>query len=256
MEKRSFLETNAQVGRFSNLPLNSLISIDKFGYTGSIETYVVHPEAKLLRVCLWGAGGGGGGCGAVEQVGLGNRGQAGAGGGGGGYTEAWIRDPLSEVSFEYFVAEGGIGGQASSGANAELSWFGNPASLYAEGGNGGAMCCVGESGTFTIEGGDGGFGGGTLADLAITGSKGEKGYITGFNRILARGIVLAGQGGAGPQQSGQSQNMILFIPGTLNGTPGRRYGGGGGGACSLGTGIPATMGGKGADGYLLVFSYR
>lgn len=231
-------------------------SVDIFTYTGSIEMYPVAPDTKALKILLWGAGGGGGSCHPTSIL-TPSIVQVGGGGGGGGYVEGWIDEPKIHLQFPYFLAHGGEGGMNSTGSPAELSWFLDPAQLYAEGGGGGAMVEAPSSdhGIVYGVGGHGGNAGGLLASNVSIGSQGGNGQASYGLPAFATG----GQGGAAGQKSGASRGSTVAgvgINGTMNGFPGIPYGGGGGGACvrniPLGQNV---VGGRGADAFMVVISY-
>lgn len=224
-------------------------SIDTIGY----GIFIPPADTKWLFVSLWGAGGGGGGCVAITEETEYWR-QFGAGGGGGGYVEGWI--PNRKVSYDFYIAEGGLGGiDCSSGYEAWESWFSDPAHLYVTGGGGGSVGMgkipMTRRGS-TSSGGRGGSAGGTFMTLAASGMHGSSGW-TGLVNITSTRSQ-GGQGGAAGQKSGMSPAVSLTTPGSVDGNLGLAYGGGGSGACTFAPNVSAR-GGKGANGNLFIVCY-
>lgn len=213
---------------------------EEMTFTCLPETRLLHLQlwcaggTKTLQLMFWGADGGGGGCGAMSGSG---RIQCSGGGGGGGFAMGWISKPQS--NYQYFVAEGARGGtgtlNATSGKNADLSWFSNPAHLYAFGGGGGSVVTRETSfWNMVAIGGYGGVGGGCFSIYSASGNQGTDGC--GFvnnTSINANLTVIGGAGGAAGMKSGQSVSAtIVSLPRAIPGTDGSNYGGGGGGAVS------------------------
>lgn len=229
----------------------SIISVDSFGSSISTNVYIVPQHAKILFICLWGAGGGGGGGQTSEFIGTT---QCSGGGGGGSYVEGRISFPL-QTQYEYYVARGGTGGIGfAAGQSANVSWFSNPAHLCAFGGGGGAIM----NSTATAErasvasGGIGGLASGILVTNAFAGSPGGNGFAASGPGRLCQG----GYGGSSGNKSGQTLSTAL-TQGFQNGADGVRYGAGGGGTCSKSptTSTQELFGGNGSDGHLLVIAY-
>ncbi len=213
-----------------------------FGFTGSVQNFVVPDGVSLITMKAWGAGGGGG---AVSMT-----------GGGGGYSEADVAVSSGET---LSIAVGGGGGSYVSGT---AGIFGGGSG--GRGGKGGSAGGGGYSGIFL----------GSLmqADALLVagggGGAGNSGTVNGLSRG-AGGGGLAGQsisnqvlggtqtsGGAGP--SGNPGGPL--VGGNGSSADGYHYsgaGGGGGyfggaGAKALGTSI--GVGGAGGSGYSSGFS--
>ena len=195
----------------------SLIDVADFGPT-SPPTYTVPAGSTLLHIKIWGAGGGGAGSAGFNAC-------VGGGGGGGGYAEAYLENPLRAV-YPFFLSSGGLGGTGNQGGTtAGLSWFGNPAWVFARGGEGGNIQSTGFVGDtlapayVAVPGGHGGSSGGTLTCLTTQGSQGETGFgLLGFG-------VSGAQGGAAATASGNSP-MVAVVPGnSANGQNGSPFSG-------------------------------
>lgn len=234
----------------------SFHSMQSFGPQDSGIFIIPDRSVRALLISLWGAGGGGGGCAAPDPAEA-FPGQAGSGGGGGGYVEAWIHNPFPR--YNYFVATGGSGGIGNStGKSPKLSWFSDPAHVFATGGGGGAM--LAEMSTDininVAAGGAGGSGGGSLANLVIDGGQGGQALCSRPMRYtFTVNFALGGNGGAAGKKSGAAQGAcIAGEAGSRNGVMGLDYGGGGSGATSLG-GLAAN-GGNGANGHLIITMFK
>lgn len=235
------------------------LALLKVDYLSTVGTGLYEPPqgTTSLYVMLWGSGGGGGGCDTGSTASY----QIGAGGGGGGYAEGWI-NPMSQGTFKYKIGQGGYGGvRFSSGRAGQLTWFGSPEIISAIGGQGGGVFGANASGDLlarTITGGLGGAGYGKYATITATACPGGQGF--GWVRVGGaniRGILIGGQGGAAGIKSGFSPSVTTTSAGSVAGTLGSTFGGGGGGACSFGSfnGTPAADGGDGANGFIVVYAY-
>lgn len=176
----------------------------------------------FARVKVQGAGGGGGGAGGTEYPG------AGGASGGMAWRQIGAADLASSISVE--VGAGGAGGALNSeGAKGGSSTFGTYA--HAEGGwGGGAGGLFVPGGIFGVPGtAEGG-------DLNFSGHAGFSGIRDQNQGGFGGASPIGGRGGWGG----------IFIGPAING----EYGGGGGGAHSLGT--ASYNAGAGGDGVVVV----
>lgn len=206
----------------------------------SSGTFTVPAGITTITVECWGGGGAGGGNTSNSVF-----------GGGGGAGGAYAKKSISVIpGNSYTVTVGGIrtGGNAAGG-NGNPSWFGTAATVYAEGGAGGAAPNGG-----TASGGVGSAAA-SIGDIVYAGGNGANGTSS-----LSGG----GGGGAGSQGPGGNATGITSGTGTSlnggnggigrtnegNGNAGASYGGGGSGAF-----IPNNKnhrGGNGAAGLVVI----
>lgn len=206
-----------------NDALARYIPIDKGGFnamqTLSVTGAFVVPENVFrIRAHLWGAGGGGS---AITATGA-------SGGGGGGAYGVFTRAVFPGQIIPYTIGvggSGGVGGPGNPGTNGTATTMDGTSA----GGGLGATApnLQGSGGTgngfdFTIQGSAGG---------GMTGAGGT-------NNTNPPGGD-SPQGGAGGQASSSLPNKIGILPG-------------GGGAGGLNTAAPASDGGAGANGLILV----
>lgn len=191
-------------------------------------TYSWTVPAGVSRVLaeVWGAGGGGGGANSGSVA------SAGAGGGGGGYARKYFSVTPGQIIPIIIGAGGtrGISGVIHGGAGGDSSIDG---SLVAPGGAGGLSA----QDAFAAGGTAGGVP--TTGDVNITGNAGGGGIDTGVSPVSGAGGGAFGFPGWGSGNQG--------TPGSTGPQPGT---GGNGGASAVGLGI--TIGGYGADGYVMI----
>ncbi len=183
---------------------------------------------KYIVVEMVGGGGGGAGSGIA-------RGQIGGGGGGGGYTRKTISSLSLSTTENIVIGTGGAGGaiNGGSGTNGTTSSFGNHCSTT--GGFGGVSIFS------NAQGGIGGTGIG--GDINITGNGG------GGGAVIGNGIGVTGGSGGGSFFGGAAPGSGVDSDG-LNGGP---YGGGGSGGSF--TNATRRVGGRGADGVILIIEH-
>lgn len=187
---------------------------------------------------VWTVGGGGGGGGADADSATAGMG---GGGGAGGIAYEWIDSGLGATE-TVTVGTGGAGGAAGNNAGTAgvTSSFG--AHNSATGGDGGTSVANG-SGFSWVAGGAGGIGSG--GDMNIAGGCGTKGF------RLSATVPVAGEGGSNMFGGGGVNNNS----GNAVGVAGRGYGGGGSGGSAHST-TTDRAGGAGADGVVIVKSYK
>jgi trimeric autotransporter adhesin len=211
--------------------------------TPGTYTFTVPSGIVSINIEVWGAGGAGGGA-------TGNM-SAGGGGAGGGYVKKLAMTVTPGTTYTVNVGSGGTGDK-NSGNVGNPSWFGSTSTIYAVGGNGGALAnndnsyavgatavSSGNIGFSTIysyyggSGGDGIHGGGGGGSSAGTGSNGNM----GINTTGGAAVTGGGQGADGSAVNGNGANGL---------TPG------GGGAGATATGNKDKSGGNGANGQVIV----
>ncbi|MBN2487337.1 MAG: hypothetical protein JXB34_15285 [Bacteroidales bacterium] len=216
--------------------INSQTATEEFNANG---TFTVPAGVTSITVECWGGGGAGGGTNSNN-----------ARGGGGGAGGAYARSVLSVVpGTSYTVTVGGQrNGVANNGQQGNPSWFGTAATVYAEGGAGGAAPNNGRAGGI-------GSAASSIGDVVFAGGDGADGTTT-----LGGG----GGGGAGSTGDGGDASGTTAGNGTTenggNGAAGRGngedgydgnlYGGGGGGAYVNNN--TNRSGGNGAAGFVRV----
>lgn len=190
------------------------------------------PFSGTFKVTVIGGGGGSGSTtGATTDYRI-----SGAGGGGG--TSIKWYELVAGISCTYTVGGGGAGGVPSGNGSAggTSSFTDGTTAISATGGAGGEFTSLNNNGA----GGAGGIG--SNGDLNIAGNPGGGGTIaTIFNNYSLTGhggSSIIGGGGDRPDTSG-------------NGTSGRPYGGGAGGAAALDN-ATSRNGGAGADGVIII----
>ena len=205
-------------------------------------TKASYPWLRAMRVKVVGAGGGGGG-----SPGGANMACAGAGGGA-GYSESFITDIAGLAASETVtVGSGGAGGAAGS----------NPGST---GGNSSFGSLV------TANGGGGGTGGTKSGTYPSQGSRNGVGGLIGTGDLTQRGSPSTGRSytirwSSGDGQLPETGNSVFGVQGSMwqnNASPGTSQIGGigaGGGPGWCTSGQPATPGGSGGDGMVIVELY-
>lgn len=221
-----------------------LINVSTFLSAGTF-TYSTPPGVNTVIVEVQGAGGGGGGSGA------GASGAGGAGGGGASGSYGVGRYPVSTIGTGQTVTigaggTGGTGGVSGVGGAGGSSSFG--AILSSPGGQGGNG---GQAVTFSSIVG-GGVAGAAPSGANLLSTPGSSG---GFGLCISPGtnqFVLSGAGansrgrGSGGGNVGATSNT--GVAGFL--------GGGGSGACpNVNASSPAFTGGRGGDGFVIVWGY-
>jgi hypothetical protein len=201
-------------------------------------------ELDYIEVEIIGAGGGAGGSGATAAA----QWAIGGAGGGGGYAFRKIAAALLNLAGETVtIGAGGTGGAAgaNNGTAGGTSSFGALCSA-----TGGALGLGQAAGALVgvVNGGVGGTGVG--GDINIQGQPGKREpnqpAATGNTRSGDGGDSLMGFGGPGAGAGGA---------GPFNGNPGQNYGGGGSGGVSRAAAGPASAGGNGAPGIIIVREY-
>lgn len=200
----------------------------------STFTKASFPGLVRVRVRVIGGGGGGGGAAAVTGA------STSAGGGGGGYSESVIAASSLGASETITVGAGGAGGVGGvAGTAGGQSSFGG--FVVANGGNGSPAAVDNRTTGFnnaTFAYGGYGAAAGT-GQIAVPGGNSTTGtVINDFVSAPGRGGNSGGGYGAGGQPGGN----------------GSGYGGGGGGT-NRNDGFPATNGGNGAPGAVLIELY-
>lgn len=245
-----FKETKPQTSTFHGDEF-----INAFTHAGDAKTgtFITPPNASVLHVQLWGAGGGGGGCQTTSEP---NVYAVGAGGGGGGFAEAYLRSPLEE-SYDYYIAQGGMGGDGETGESAETSWFGkieDVTLVSASGGQGGGSIIGSNATSLLAMGGLGGSGDGSKANLKAEASAGGNSL-----HYPVYGYVIAGEGGAAPYLSGytqqQSSRYSLGVSSRASGLTGCTYGGAGSGSFIVQESTISVKGGDGTAGFISIIIY-
>ena len=203
----------------------------------------------------WGGGGAGGGCAASLDIGVA------AGGAGGQYVRSLMKYTSPSITIPYIVAASTTGTVNSGADGGDTSW--NRVDVYAKGGQGGqkAVNITFPAYSETSTGGTGTTLGG-FGNVVRPGGSGGNGYYLSFAAIANCG---GGGSGAGSVQDGTTSGIDVIEFGgsgsigygslitTVNGSPGKNYGGGGSGAAG-GSTVSAT-GGTGAQG-LIRLIYR
>lgn len=194
--------------------------------------------ATFIRVRCVAGGGGGGGAGPAAA----GANAKGGGGGGGATVESTLDVSTLVTPVPVTVGAGGTAGLATGAGpagNGTASMFGSY--VRADGGLGGDS----GPGTATPIGAAGGYGGSpTTGQLKSYGGGGASGYgATSFSVSGAGGASTLGGGGRGLWNNANGQSFP--------GQDGGGFGGGGGGAAVAGTGS-GVIGGKGANGVVIV----
>lgn len=206
----------------------------------SSGTFTVPPGVTSIIVECWGGGGAGGGSSASSVK-----------GGGGGAGGAYAKKTLSVASGTIYTVNVGTGatGCTSSGSSGNPSWFGDPSTVFAEGGAGGAApnngIVAGGTGSSANSTGDIVYSGGNGADGTTSLSGGGGG---GAGSTGAGGTASGTTAGAGTSLNGGNGGTGRTNEG--NGSQGSNYGGGGSGAF-VSDGTDHT-GGSGAQGLVIV----
>lgn len=206
----------------------------------SSGTFTVPPGVTSIIVECWGGGGAGGGT-------TSNNSKGGGGGAGGAYSKKTL-SVVPGTNYTVTVG-GGASGSTSAGASGSPSWFGDPSTVYAEGGTGGSAPNGG-----TAAGGNGSSAN-SIGDIVFAGGNGADGTTS-----------LSGGGGGGAGSTGGGGNASGTTAGTGtslyggnggegrnsegNGNTGSTYGGGGSGAFV--TDNTNHTGGSGGNGLVLI----
>jgi len=196
--------------------------------------------AVLIRVQAGGGAGGGAAACAVGQ------GSGGAGGGGGGYAERFL-DAASLAASETVTVGAGATGGTGDGPTGGTSSFGSLVS--ATGGSGGTARPA-SAVEYSVEGGNGGVGSTSGTGFKADGSAGTSPYISGGTLL-----GFSGTGGASHLGGGARGRNTISGGQRRAGITGFSYGGGGGGALHSSGGTPASTGGDGAPGIIIVELY-
>lgn len=214
-------------------------SINVRVYTSN-DTWSKPAGLVLAHVKVVGAGGGGGGA-----AGVSGSYSAGAGGGGGGYAEKfYTADDLGSSEAVVVGAAGTAGANTGGdGGTGGDSTFGTPTKLTGSGGvGGGGAATTGTSKTSGV-GGDGGSASG--GNINIPGGAGHDGHIGDVNDGNG---VRGGMGGSSHMGFGAKH-------GSLAGSTGGAYGGGGSGAMADSLTGTDYAGGAGAAGVVIVTEF-
>lgn len=211
--------------------------------TPGTSSFVVPDGVTCIQVEAWGAGGGGG------QA-TGNP-AAGGGGAGGAYARSTFAVTPGQT-YSVVVGSGGTGGTGAGGTGGE-SYFNNTTTVYAQGGNGGALAQTNNSN------GNGGIWSSNLSvgDVVFSGGNGSNGNYNNNNPGGAGGggagsasngnNASGGTGGAANGYGGAGANGVAN---NTAGAPGSPYGGGGsGGKARTNT---DRNGGTGAPGQIII----
>ncbi|UVA80471.1 hypothetical protein [Pandoraea commovens] len=195
-------------------------------------TYNSTPGTKSVIADIQAAGGAGGGTPAgTPGVSM----ALGGAGGGGGFIRHRFTSDFDGLA--YTVGAGGVGVAGAAGGPGGNSTFGT---LIARGGFGGSTASVGNISAFIALAGAGGQAtGGNI--LNVPGNPG------GQSMAVNTACLITGLGGASQLGAGGAGAL------NGNGNPGGGYGGGGGGIWASNT--PAYVGGKGADGVIIVYEF-
>lgn len=196
-----------------------------------------YPGLRAVRVVCQ-AGGGAGGGGAATS---GSERSGGTGGAGGEYAESWLSADILPSTVTVTVGAGGAAVTGAAGLAGGDSSFGDL--VVARGGPGGTVS-TGTGGT-AVTGPAGGTGG--VGDLLVPGGSGGS-----LHRNSGANLVLPGSGGN--SVLGHGGPMRVPANTYFAGANGSGYGGGGAGAANL-TGQPASSGGDGAPGIVIVDIY-
>jgi len=217
-----------------------LVVVSWTGSFSSSGTFTVPAGVTTIIVECWGAGGAGGGT-------KNNNSKGGGGGAGGAYAKKTL-SVLPGTDYTVTVGTGGPGG-TSAGASGNPSWFGDPTTVYAEGGTGGAAPNGG------IAPGGAGSSANSIGDIVFAGGNGANGTTT----LSGGGGGGAGSTGAGGNASGTTAgtgtnlyggNGGSGLTGGGNGNSGSNHGGGGSGAYVNDN--TNRSGGSGANGLVLI----
>ncbi|MFC3878915.1 PKD-like domain-containing protein [Algoriphagus namhaensis] len=225
----------------------SIWALDSYAQTQIITTpdpairkFVVPSGVNSITVEVWGAGGSGG----TRQ---GSNGAA-AGGGGGAYSRSVFTVSAGQ-EIDYYVGFGSL-----TTAPGEDTWFFNPTTLMAKGGNSPAInATTGAAGGAKADGyGDvrnsGGNGGNVVSGNGGGGGSSAGSFADGVNAIGRPGATApfgGGNGGAG-KQSGNGQG------GQGRGDDGTAPGGGGGGSVRNNASGTEIVGGYGGNGQIRI----
>lgn len=205
--------------------------------SGSPHTWTKPTGLKFVVVEVQGGGGGGGGTPATSA----STWSAGGGGGGGAYARKKILAGDLGATETVTVGAGGASNSGTSGGSGGNSSFG--AHCTANGGAGGATGTAPSTQGCVVNGGAGSSSG--SGDLVMPGGDGNWGFTqTGNNNV-------GGGGHGGNSYLGASRNGNAA---NTSGQTGRNYGGGGSGSARAGS-QPATGGGAGAPGIVIVHEY-
>ncbi|MBL7905596.1 MAG: DUF11 domain-containing protein [Bacteroidales bacterium] len=207
-------------------------------------SFTVPDGVTSITVECWGGGGAGGGA-------RGNP-AAGGGGAGGSYAKKVIM-VTPGTSYTVTVGTGGAGSN-NNGAAGNPSWFGTAATVYAQGGAGGALASSNNSN------GAGGTGSAaaSIGDLVYQGGSGSTGNYNsgtaggagggGAGTTGAGGNASGGNGGSGGASSGG--NGANGVGNSTAGGAGSVYGGGGSGGKARSS--TDRAGGAGANGAVII----
>lgn len=209
--------------------------VDIFNTVGA-DTWLKPQGARKVRIQVQSGGGGGGGAGAVSS-----QTSTGSGGAGGGYGESWITANTLTDSVTVTVGAAGAANSGAAGGAGGNSSFGTY--VTSTGGAGGVTAGASAS-TTGVSGGDGSTQT-IVGDLAIPGGGG------GHAIKIAATNAYGGMGGTSFLGTGGRGTATLS---TMVGTAGQGYGGGGSGACNVGT-QSAIAGGAGSAGVVIVTTY-
>lgn len=192
---------------------------------------------SALFICAGGGGAGGGSAnpGASQS-------SFGGGGGAGGWAQLYKTAPASTYTITIAAAATGVSG--ATGNNGGAVTVG--AILTCNGGNGGVF-----QGAASAQNVAAGGTGGTAAsgDLNITGEGGNFGI-----NIASAGAAISGKGGSTFLGMG-APGLVVTTTASTVGVAATQCGGGGGGSASNGSGSGAQLGGAGAAGCVIAYSY-
>ncbi|AMD42772.1 hypothetical protein SEA_XKCD426_31 [Streptomyces phage Xkcd426] len=202
---------------------------------GSSWDKASNPNAKWLRVRVYGGGGGGAGATSAAAQAI-----ARPGGAGGNYSESWLDVSTLPASVTITVGSGGSGGVAANGAGGVggTSSFGT--FVTALGGNGASAAAVSATSGQAEGAAPQGLG---TAQHQLLGERGRPGFWTSAT------YGMAGDGGTGGGGGGNGGRGGLSATPT-GGQSGSSPGGGGGGGVSINA--AAVTGGAGGQGRVLV----
>jgi hypothetical protein len=202
-------------------------------------SYSPTPGARALYVeCIGGGGSGGGAANASSNC------SCGSGGAGGAYSAAWLTGSIKTTYTVQVGAGGAVPGAALPGNNGTDTTFDSPTSVCtAKAGAGGPNVVSAGTSSVIGPGGAGGASASGVGDIKFDGCDG------GPLWRISGTIGISGSGGSAPIGGG----ALMGLTSSNNGSPGKKYGGGGNGALAL-TGGPFA-GGAGAAGLIRVWEF-
>jgi hypothetical protein len=201
--------------------------------------YTPKPGTTSILVYAVGGGGGGGGTVAVSQ----GSASAGGGGGGGGLAVGYFNSGFNNVSVT--IGNGGVGNLGAAGSAGSATIFG---SLMSAGGGSAGAGGGSVSSTYFYSNGQGGS---VFSGSLVYNKKGFPGTI---GQVFNASTALGGSGGPSEYGQGGQNTGATAVGNYFFGAAPVGYGAGGGGGVACG-GSPATKGGDGSNGCIVIWEY-